>query len=302
MAWEEWMSEPGDKPALDAQGRLADDRACISCGYSLKGLDPSGVCPECAMLVRCSFDGAALQYASPHYLDAVSTGARYAQSGIGLMIAAAVIGGLLSMDVPWRTLAYFLGVPYLGGAVFSIVGWWAICSVDQRVQVTKRGTRLRRYVRILLALWTGCFAVSWAPFISAPMTKLACSAMGALAFALWFFAAMRYVRILADRASSSLLRLRARRCTRLALALAGCYLVIAVLTAQLIADARGRAASNVAAGIDSVVLGGAGVACAGIVTMPLGIAIAITYWSLCVELRDRMEGAIVLSRAMHLAK
>ncbi len=51
---------------LDAAGRVDADITGVRCGYNLRGLDPAGVCPECAAPVGPSLRSDLLRYADPH--------------------------------------------------------------------------------------------------------------------------------------------------------------------------------------------------------------------------------------------
>ena len=55
---------------------VADDVGCTRCGYSLRGLQVTGKCPECAWSVEASLRGGLLRFAGPEYLASLELGTR----------------------------------------------------------------------------------------------------------------------------------------------------------------------------------------------------------------------------------
>ena len=53
---------------------LSEDRACIRCGYNLRGLVDEGNCPECGRPVSDSLRGDVLEHADPQGLDKLRFG------------------------------------------------------------------------------------------------------------------------------------------------------------------------------------------------------------------------------------
>ncbi|MGD8451180.1 MAG: hypothetical protein PVJ57_05125 [Phycisphaerae bacterium] len=83
------MSAEGDSKwstrgaPLDQAGRLAEDRRCSHCGYNLRGLKPTGKCPECAQRVRESLVSDQLRYADRRWLRQVRRGLMLLLVGAG---------------------------------------------------------------------------------------------------------------------------------------------------------------------------------------------------------------------------
>jgi predicted RNA-binding Zn-ribbon protein involved in translation (DUF1610 family) len=68
--------------------RVEYDQACIGCGYALRGLPVTGVCPECGTPVARSFRGDRLSAADPEYVRTLLQGAT-------LLLGAAVVALLV---------------------------------------------------------------------------------------------------------------------------------------------------------------------------------------------------------------
>lgn len=72
----------------DAQGRLDEDVPCRDCGYSLRGLELEGNCPECHAPVRRSVHAELLRFADPGWLKRVAWGTGLMAVAIPAMVPA----------------------------------------------------------------------------------------------------------------------------------------------------------------------------------------------------------------------
>ncbi len=75
---------------LDDAGRMAEDLPCIGCGYNLRGLMPTGGCPECGRAVAHSTRVAKMGRCDPAYLRRIS-------GGVDWLIVTCAIVGLVSL-------------------------------------------------------------------------------------------------------------------------------------------------------------------------------------------------------------
>ena len=59
---------------LDEAGCIAKDLDCLGCGYNLRTMESSGVCPECGTEVMRSIRGGFLKYATPQWVQSLASG------------------------------------------------------------------------------------------------------------------------------------------------------------------------------------------------------------------------------------
>ncbi|MCA9294921.1 MAG: hypothetical protein KC983_00355, partial [Phycisphaerales bacterium] len=117
---------------------------CVSCGYSLKGLDESGVCPECGTAIEKSLTGDALVHADARWLRTLYLGqTMIAQGpivivmlltlGIALMIVRLAVAGRTSVNLAWLDDVYTI-LEWLRTASLLIVaiGCMLITAQDPR--------------------------------------------------------------------------------------------------------------------------------------------------------------------------
>src|SRR5262245_1427978 len=71
-----WRLRVDDSPARLDKGHIAGDKLCVRCGYALRGLSVTGICPECGTPVDRSLRGDLLEYCDPHYARRLLLGAR----------------------------------------------------------------------------------------------------------------------------------------------------------------------------------------------------------------------------------
>ena len=99
--------------ALDAEGRVVKDLACIQCGYNLRTLHRDAKCPECGVVVGRSVRGDWLRYADPAWLGNISAGLAW--------IVRAIVLFLLFMVFALVTALVAGAVGGKGGTVIGIV-------------------------------------------------------------------------------------------------------------------------------------------------------------------------------------
>ncbi|MFG0275285.1 MAG: hypothetical protein ACF8QF_09525 [Phycisphaerales bacterium] len=211
-------------------GRRAGPVHCVECAYDLTGLPTDAVCPECATPVERSLRGALLANAGDAYLHTIRNGARLVVTALlaSVVLTLATIAATFSfgfagaLGAPGAppptgvvsTLMYINLGSAIGGvalAFLSFAGWWFLTQPDPAFTGRDKGQTARRLVRIAVAIRA---AVTLAQL---PVTLFASGALAAPAaspivllsivgglaaagaWALQFFASMRYIQWLAKR-------------------------------------------------------------------------------------------------------
>lgn len=156
--------------AVSVDGRIAEDKLCIDCGYNLRGLKPEGRCPECGGAVGASLRGHELQAASLPWLRSIRRGFVLIRHAILWCLLAIVAGRLteaavatLAPDSPlalqiveWAFSALLL-VPIL------LVGYGFICATRAEPHIARRGEGRspRRLARALTVSTLGLCGAFW---------------------------------------------------------------------------------------------------------------------------------------------
>jgi hypothetical protein len=213
---------------------LTDDRPCLTCGYSLRGLTTADVCPECATPVARSLRGDLLRYSSGEYVATLHRGVVLIQASvvgyflilIGLPIAGiigAIATGSASLRIAASSPTIMTGLSTLVG-LGSILGWWMFSARDPALGERDEGATARVVVRTTImvqALATVVQRAVGTPFGSPGSGPSAViDILGALvglasmiSVVVWWFAAMRYIRRLAPRIPSERILRRANLLT-----------------------------------------------------------------------------------------
>lgn len=145
---------PVDEQAILGKGLptiLIEDRACVGCGYNLKGLRTDGKCPECGRPIRKASSRLSKQDDMTHaplpWLRAFSASAQSAFWGylllLGLWIACAFVGsrvpviwgvlGLPGLLFVWGVLGLTKPRPVMKSTVVSPAREWRVRRVAARV-------------------------------------------------------------------------------------------------------------------------------------------------------------------------
>jgi hypothetical protein len=127
---------------LDAGGCIAEEIACRSCGYALRGLPLNGACPECGTPVAKSIYGDLLRFCDPRWIERLARGAQVlvaalvtAVGGAILMVvvmaalAAMLTGSTGAAPGPWVFLAPVIVYGLIVGAL-QVLGCWLLTSRD----------------------------------------------------------------------------------------------------------------------------------------------------------------------------
>lgn len=137
----------------DDAGRLDADRRCAGCGYNLRGLAPTGTCPECGTLVADALDEDELLCADPRWLDATIRGCLLMAIGIGALAVVCFVAAFGSHLVD---LSAFWICACAGAAMLFVgVGNWVLTTsradtlpVDSRIEWWARF--ISRWIGVLL--------------------------------------------------------------------------------------------------------------------------------------------------------
>lgn len=120
------------------------DVACIFCGYNLRGLLPTGRCPECGSPIADSIRGDFLKFADPAWLDKLRLGTSLKLWNILVAILAGLAGGLLAVLTGLSAL-----VP-LVAMIAGVLGLWAtflITTQEPRISLQEDPITLRKVIR-----------------------------------------------------------------------------------------------------------------------------------------------------------
>lgn len=122
---------------------------CGTCGYELRGLPVSGVCPECGMAVAASLKAHALRWVAPDYLATLRRGATLLEVGAVFRVASIFVVWFSGFWVGGQGKA-LLGIGCsLAASVTFALGWWWLTTPDLRRAPQEALFSLRRRARAL---------------------------------------------------------------------------------------------------------------------------------------------------------
>jgi hypothetical protein len=102
---------------------LTSDIACGGCGYNLRGLERSGLCPECGHGIQSTL--AWLTDARAAWMRSVASGAMWI--GVGTLIGGVALGSL----IVWTQSGMFVVLPL--GALACMFGTWQFATPVPRI-------------------------------------------------------------------------------------------------------------------------------------------------------------------------
>lgn len=120
-------SETFETAAMQTRSDVAEighDVSCSNCGYNLRGLAPSGRCPECNGVVADSLGAAVSRLTPAWWAEQVGTRARTAAmvlACVGLGTLLAIRGVFGDPDSPW----WSVGAMATAGLLCLVLGGWA---------------------------------------------------------------------------------------------------------------------------------------------------------------------------------
>ncbi len=211
-------------PRLDAGGAIVDEKACRGCGYCLKGVAFSGVCPECGLAIEESKRSMFLRDADASYVAGLRRGV------VLIMAAGCIMLAYVVQTVPLQMLLVALGVSpmplivihgvFTGalmiGLLLHVAGYVLYSRAEPGRLMENGGETARRMLRWSLAVQ--------ALLVAASMGLESLPAMGPVewldyavriasyaAMMICFYASMVYTRWVAGRVPDIKLDERAQR-------------------------------------------------------------------------------------------
>lgn len=217
--------DPAGVPA--PSGVVQQPRYCIQCGYSLVGLPVSGQCPECGTVVELSLREPWLSSCSTTYLESLRKGFSLVLNAILIMVATTVI--MIGVSVLMRgtpgAMAIFQIVNLavsLGISIMLYLGYWHATTPDPSQVAMETSTSARNVVRIAVVAMValnliqivvqGLTLSGTGPGVQLmTFVLMGLSVAGMVAWAVQYFAMMRYLRWLASRVPDAYIIKRTKR-------------------------------------------------------------------------------------------
>ncbi|MEP0843640.1 MAG: hypothetical protein HRF43_13130 [Phycisphaerae bacterium] len=269
--------------ALDANGRIDEDVACIQCGYNQRGLSPEGVCPECATPVGRSVKGDYLRFASPQWVETLAAGMNWIVASIVIVLLGSCLVGAASRSAGGAELGQLV-VMALG--IVRVIGFWMVTTPDpgrgeDQGQVSARQVARTTVILTYLIGWLNLGSGYWPGWVTLGLGLLA--AVGSM---VEMIAILVYGRRLALRIPDWKL---ADSCRQVMWGWIGLYSIVAILV--VVAMAGGPSLVRGAGGRMS------GLAILGCATAAAAMILAIMMLVLVLRFRRQLAASALHARA-----
>lgn len=225
------VSAGASSPALPT----TEGRYCITCAYSLTGLQPNGQCPECATSIELSLREPTLANASREYIRTLRSGLSLVLNGILLQITCAIgaflggaVLGVMGGGGALSVLTFVLPGLMLLVSIMIMAGYWKYTAPDPSQVAFETTKSARSIIRIAvigqIILSVISLAMTFIPVSARATAGGAAPAitpvmmlgwlLSLVSLALWamqFFGVMRYTRWLATRVPDQLIVKQTKR-------------------------------------------------------------------------------------------
>lgn len=129
-------------------GILEEDTACHRCGYNLRGLESTGLCPECGTAIAHSITGNLLKHADPDWLERLRLGTALKLWNIALGILVGVTAGVIMRAGLPQPLITIIGI---AGGAFGLWATVLITSQEPQIALQEDPITLRKILRTCAA-------------------------------------------------------------------------------------------------------------------------------------------------------
>lgn len=142
------MFNPDLAPAgsVASDGTVLVDIPCRKCGYNLRALSATGLCPECGHAIDFSVQGDLLQFSPVDWLKTLSQGARLVVVGILLAIVGGIVASII--DSVASTGEWIQQAVGTIAFIVMTVGWWRLTEPDPSGLGEDRYGTARKLIRI----------------------------------------------------------------------------------------------------------------------------------------------------------
>jgi len=141
---------------IDDNGRIDQDLPCIACGYNLRGMTDTTMCPECGVAVGRSMRGDFLRFCDPRWVGQLAKGMNFIVASIVATILFIPIAiGLTAATTTGNAaqqMEAIASIIALGISLLALIGYILLTTADPIEPI--RGTSTTRVVaRFALIFW-----------------------------------------------------------------------------------------------------------------------------------------------------
>ena len=141
---EPWIPLPPED--LGTAEPLRSDLICRSCGYNLRGLVPSGRCPECGTAIGFSLRGDLLRFSDPKWVEAVANGMNWIVAGLVVGLVLGIAAGVAAGVSRSQQYGGLVTAASILGHLVSLIGYWKVTTPDP-AETTTTGLNVRLLAR-----------------------------------------------------------------------------------------------------------------------------------------------------------